>query len=85
MTITNHYKENGLVPRNRKTPTRSNKNYLTYDDISRVVNFITNYAEDHAVYLPGRHPGHRDFTGMMITDDVTIYAILIEYQVEAAQ
>jgi len=29
------------------------------DDIKRVVQFITNYAEDHALVLPGRVPGFK--------------------------
>ena len=51
--------ENGIVPRvhgnTRRLPVKS----LTFDDVSRVVSFIRNYAEDHAVLLPGRIPGYK--------------------------
>ena len=52
-------RENGIAPRvhgnTRRLPVKS----LTFDDVSRVVSFIRNYAEDHAVLLPGRIPGYK--------------------------
>ncbi|WP_419615536.1 hypothetical protein, partial [Thiolapillus sp.] len=32
---------------------------MTFNDTARVVRFIKNYAEDHAVCLPGRVPGFK--------------------------
>ena len=34
---------------------------LTHDDLSRVIAFIKNYAEVHAILLPGRIPGLKDY------------------------
>ena len=34
---------------------------LTHDDLSRVITFIKNYAEVHAILLPGRIPGLKDY------------------------
>ena len=34
---------------------------LTHDDLSRVIAFIKNYAEVHAILLPSRIPGLKDY------------------------
>lgn len=55
-----HYKEHGLTPRRKKTGGRKcNTKILSYDDIRGVVTFITNYADEHALLLPGRVPGYK--------------------------
>ena len=46
--------EKGIAPR-----VHGNTRRLPVDDVSRVVSFIRNYAEDHAVLLPGRIPGYK--------------------------
>ena len=54
------YKENGLVPKEKKSGGRSNqRSAYSYEDIKRSVAFITNYSEDHALVLPERVPGFR--------------------------
>lgn len=32
---------------------------LSFDDINRLVNFLQQYAEQHAILLPGRVPSHK--------------------------
>ena len=55
-----HYKENGLVQRRKQAGGRkSNKRSLSFEDIKAVVTFITNFAEQHALVLPGRVPGFK--------------------------
>lgn len=55
-----HYQAEGLTPSRRKTGGRKNNTRcLTFNDTARVVRFIKNYAEDHAVCLPGRVPGFK--------------------------
>ena len=51
--------ENGIAPRVHGNTRRLPVHALTFDDVSRVVTFIRNYAEDHAVLLPGRIPGYK--------------------------
>ena len=34
---------------------------LSIDDTKMIVKFMENYAEVHAVILPGRYPGVKDF------------------------
>jgi integrase len=56
------YKTNGLAPRYKKSGgRRKDPRFLSHDDIKRVVSFIENYAEDHAIILPGRIPGFKNF------------------------
>ena len=54
------YMENGLVPKEKKSGGRNNqRSSYEFEDIRRMVAFITNYSEDHALILPGRIPGFR--------------------------
>ena len=66
-----HYRENGLTPRQRKKGPRTHKKFLTTEDIKGVLTFITNYAELHAISLPGRHPGHKDYSLKLLPSNVT--------------
>ena len=54
------YKTEGLVPKEKKSGGRkSNTKCLMFEDIKRVVQFLTNYADVHALVLPGRVPGFK--------------------------
>lgn len=59
--LSQHYKDHGLCPRTeRRGGRKSNTRALTIADIGNIQHFITNYAEEHGVQLPGRVPGfHR--------------------------
>jgi hypothetical protein len=58
--VVTHYQENGIMPRRKKSGGRqSNTRCLSYDDIKAVVSFISNFAEQHALVLPGRVPGFK--------------------------
>lgn len=50
---------NGLSPRNHGNTRRLPANTISYSDTQRVVQFITTYAETHAILLPGRIPGYK--------------------------
>ena len=49
--------ENGLCPRVRATVVPHNTTKLS--DVKNVVRFILQYAEDHAILLPGQIPGYK--------------------------
>ena len=49
--------QSGLLPRVRSTTLPHNTTQLS--DIRNVVRFILQYAEDHAILLPGRIPGYK--------------------------
>ena len=58
--LAKHYKTNGPVPRQLRAGGRKNNTAsLALVDTERVVHFIKQYAEDHAVSLPGRVPGFK--------------------------
>ena len=52
-------KEDGLTPRVHGNKHRLPTNALTFDETTRVVTFLQNYAEEHAIQLPGRIPGYK--------------------------
>ena len=51
------FERDGLVPRQYRH--HKPRHALRLADIQYVVTFITNYAEDHAILLPGRIPGYK--------------------------
>ncbi|XP_035825279.1 uncharacterized protein LOC118477573 [Aplysia californica] len=57
-TLIKHYKACGVEARVHKSKKRLPHNTLKYEDTRRVVDFIINYAEIHAIELPGRTPRH---------------------------
>lgn len=53
-----HYKENGLTSVEKKSGGHiNNHKAVTYEDSVRVSSFLKNYAEVHALALPGIVPG----------------------------
>ena len=57
--IRQHYIDNHLTPREHKASGKKPLNTLPYIDIRRIVVFLANYAEEHAILLPGRMPGYK--------------------------
>ncbi|XP_038056280.1 uncharacterized protein LOC119728211 [Patiria miniata] len=53
------YRERGCLPRVHASSGKSFANHLNFNDRMRIQNFIANYAETHAVFLPGRIPGFK--------------------------
>lgn len=58
-TLLKHYQENGASPRVHGNKGNQPVHALSSTDCQRVVDFIFNYAEKHAVLLPGQIPGYR--------------------------
>ena len=54
-----NYMENGLTTRIHGNTKRLPHNVTSYEEIQRIVKFITNYAGDQAILLPGRIPGYK--------------------------
>ena len=67
--IKSSWLENGLRPRQLKHVTPHNATSLT--DIQLVVRFILQYAEDHAILLPGRVPGYKRDDIQLLPSSVT--------------
>lgn len=56
--LSKHFQAEGLTPTKTNAGGRKNNTKcLKLEDQERVVNYITNYADVHAVSLPGRVPG----------------------------
>ena len=53
------FTNNGLSPRVHGNTKRLPPNTISFVDTKRVVQFITTYAETHAILLPGRIPGYK--------------------------
>lgn len=53
-----HYRKNGLTPKEKLSGGRK-KTSFAFQDMRRAAAFISNYAEEHALVLPGRVPGFR--------------------------
>lgn len=77
--IQKQFKEYGPIARS-KQKARPYKRFLKTEDIRQVLTFITNYAEDHAVILPGRHPNQKNFVGKLLPSHVTKASVWREYQ-----
>ena len=69
--IHRHMKENGIMACVKMRGQWNNKRYLQHEDIRQVVTFITNYAEDHAVVLPGCHTNQKEIGGKRLPSYVT--------------
>ena len=49
----------GITTRIHGNTKRLPHNALTYEDITRIAKFLSNYAEEQAIILPGRVPGYK--------------------------
>ena len=58
-SLKKHYIACGLTTRQHSNKRRRPHNALSFAEIKRLVKFIENYAEDHAILLPGRIPGYK--------------------------
>jgi len=80
------YRNNGLAPKEKRSGGRSNqKRAYGFDDIKRSVAFITNYAEDHALVLPGRVPGFNNHDVKLLPSCETKVKVYQAYCVAMSQ
>ena len=68
------YKANGLQPKEKRNGGRANNvRAYTFEDIKRTVAFVSNYADDHGLHLPGRVPGFkRDIIKLMPSSETRV-------------
>ena len=69
--IKSSYKKDGIQPRVHGNCKRLPANALTFADVQHVVKFITNFAEDHAILLPGRIPGYKRSDLQLLPTSIT--------------
>lgn len=74
-----HYKLNGVVPSMHGNRKRKPWNAAEITDKEYAVRFIMNYAEAHALPLPGRMPRFNDYNIMLLPSDTTKASIHRQY------
>ena len=57
--IKRHYLEHGMDIRVHKNTRRLPPRTMSFVEITSLVKFIENHAEQHAILLPGRIPGYK--------------------------
>ena len=68
-SIKQHWLENGLCPRGRPKVLPHNTTKLS--DIKNAVRYILQYAEDHAILLPGRIPRYKRDDFQLLPSSIT--------------
>ena len=74
-----HYQKCGISPRRHGNEKRRPWNASSFPDKERAVNFIKNFAEVHALPLPGRMPKFYDFNIMLLPTDSSKASVHREY------
>ena len=69
--IADHYNKNGLGARRHGNTNRLPHNTTPFEVQDHFVNFVKSYARDNALPLPGRVPGHREETTLVIPSSET--------------
>lgn len=76
-----HYKEHGVTPREKEWGGRKfNTKAFKPEDIQNTMRFIQNFAEDHALVLPGRVPGFKRSDVKILPSAYTKAAIWDHYR-----
>ena len=59
LALKKHYQENGMETRVHQNSKQTPAQALSFDDINRIVKYLNQYVEQHAILLPGRIPGQK--------------------------
>ena len=71
-----------MQPRRKQAGGRKfNTNSLSLEDIQQVVAYLVNFAEDHALVLPGRVPGYKRTDLKLLPSSETKASVWRQYQV----
>ena len=79
--IRSHYLEEGITTRVHKNSKLRPHNAPSFNDITRIANFLQNYSEQHAILLPGRIPAYkRDDMKLLLCSDTkkVIYIVTLQ-------
>lgn len=74
--LTKHYNDVGLISKSHGNSGRCPSNKTPFQSVELIVKFIRNYAEQHAVFLPGRIPAIKNaYAKILPTSDTkkTVY------------
>ena len=70
----------GFLPRKHGNSGKAPHNSLTVKDRERIKTFLTKYASDHALPLPGRLPNYKSEKVLLLPSDTTTADIYVFYE-----
>ena len=71
--------QNGLSPRMHGNTRRLPVNTISFTDTQHVIQYITTYAEAHAILLPGRIPGYKRSDLQLLPSSTTKHNVWLSY------
>ena len=80
-----HFDANGVTPRIHKNTKKVPHNAYSAEEEKQVVTFIQNFADCHAMPLPGRMPNMKDYSVMILPSDMTKSGIWKNYVESCAE
>ena len=80
-----HFDANCVTPRIHKNTKKVPHNAYSAEEEKQVVTFIQNFADCHAMPLPGRMPNMKDYSVMMLPSDMTKSGIWKNYVESCAE
>ncbi|XP_062610795.1 uncharacterized protein LOC134272593 [Saccostrea cucullata] len=75
----------GFLPRTHGNSGKAPHNSLSVTDRDRIKTFITKYASDHALPLPGRLPNYKSEKVLLLPSDTTTADIHAKYEILAEE
>lgn len=72
-----HLLTNGLTPRIHGNTGKLPHNVTSYASVRYIIQFITNFAEQHAIILPGRIPGYKRDDFKLLPSSITKKVCLV--------
>jgi hypothetical protein len=76
---------NGLAIREHKNSRRLPHNTLPHECTVHVVKFLQNFAEVHAILLPGNMPGYKRDDVQLLPSNTTKKAVWVQYKISCDQ
>ena len=73
--LISHYNENGLSVRMHGNARKRPHNQTETDEVGKIKGFIEQFADNHAMPLPGRLPTHKDYRVMLLPSDMSKSAV----------
>ena len=72
-----HYCLHGMIPRQHGNKNRLPKHTLSFQEMEKVTSFVTNYAEEHGILLPGRILGYKRDDLKLLPSSCTETSVLL--------
>ena len=69
--LVKHYNQICLTMREHGNKRKRPHNAFSFEDVNYFQSFMSNYADDRAIILPGRYPGHKNINLRLLSSDTT--------------